>query len=203
MKTRTGLLSIAGLLGLVVAAEATSPFDGTYQVISATKVNQTHMNKGGDIGYCQDRTPGPFTIADGVARYTTQSGDTLVAQVAPNGEFEMHYVEADGSGVRSGGHRADRTGERERAVGADGVLDEHQAALLSIGEGARDRVAGRQRDRRGGVGDRRRRMVAAGGIVGAADVVQDPRRARRRQELADRVRAGSDVAAVGALADRQ
>ena len=99
MKTRTGLLSIAGLLGLVVAAEAASPFDGTYQVVSATKVNQTHMNKGGDIGYCQDRTPGPFTIADGVARYTTQSGDTLVAQVAPNGEFEMHYVEADGSGA--------------------------------------------------------------------------------------------------------
>ena len=100
MKTRVGLLSIAGLLGfLVVAAEAASPFDGIYQVVSATKVNQTHMNKGGDMGYCQDRTPGALTVADGVARYTTQSGDTLVAQVAPNGEFEMHYVEADGSGV--------------------------------------------------------------------------------------------------------
>jgi len=35
---------------------------------------------------------------DGLARYATGSGDNLAAQVAPNGQFEMRFVEADGSG---------------------------------------------------------------------------------------------------------
>jgi hypothetical protein len=97
MRTKTGLLSIAGFLGLVVAAEAASPFDGTYQVSSSTKVNQTFLSRGGDMGYCPDRRPGPFTVVDGVARYSTQSGDNLVAPVAPNGQFEMRHVDSDGS----------------------------------------------------------------------------------------------------------
>ena len=98
MRMHTGLLSIAGFLGLLAAAEAASPFDGTYQVASATKVTQSFVDRGGSTGFCPDRTPSPLTVADGLARYTTQSGDNLAAQVAPNGQFEMRHVEPDGSG---------------------------------------------------------------------------------------------------------
>ena len=51
------------------------------------------------MGYCQDRMPGPFTVMDGLARYTTHSGDNLAAQVSPNGQFEMRHVDPDGSGA--------------------------------------------------------------------------------------------------------
>lgn len=99
MRTRIGLLSMAGFLGVVAAAEAASPFDGTYQFASSAKVNETYISPGGGtMGWCQDRTAGPFTIVDGLARYTTQSGDNLSAQVAPNGEFEMRHANPDGSG---------------------------------------------------------------------------------------------------------
>ena len=49
------------------------------------------------MGHCQDRRLGPFTVVDGLVRCTTEAGDNLVAQVAPNGRFEMRFVEADGS----------------------------------------------------------------------------------------------------------
>jgi hypothetical protein len=98
MRPWTGLLSIAGLLlGILAVAEAASPFDGTYKVASSTKVNQTHVSRSGDMGFCPDRTPGPLTVADGLARYTTESGTNLAGQLAPNGEFEMRFVEADGT----------------------------------------------------------------------------------------------------------
>jgi len=35
---------------------------------------------------------------DGLVRYTAESGDNLAAQVAPNGQLEMRFVEADGTG---------------------------------------------------------------------------------------------------------
>jgi hypothetical protein len=98
MRIGIRLLSIAGLLGFPAAAEAASPFDGTYQVSSATKVTATYVSRHGDTGSCPDRRPSPFTVVDGLARYTTESGDTLAAQVAPNGQFEMRFVEADGTG---------------------------------------------------------------------------------------------------------
>ena len=98
MRMRIGSLSIAAFLGLLAAAEAASPFDGTYQVSSATKVNQTYVSRGGDMGFCPDRRPGPLTVTDGLARYTTESGLNLTGQVMPNGQFEMRFVEADGSG---------------------------------------------------------------------------------------------------------
>src|SRR4051812_2112237 len=98
MRMRTGLLSIVAVFGFLAAAEAASPFDGTYQVASATRVSQTYVDRGGSMGQCPDRRPGPFTVVDGLARYTSESGDSLVAQVAPNGQFEMRHVGADGSG---------------------------------------------------------------------------------------------------------
>ena len=99
MRTQIGLLSIAGFLGLLAAAEAASPFDGTYQVASASKVSETYITRAGATGMCQDRSPGTLTVVDGVARYTTQSGDTLAAQVDSNGQFEMRHVDPDGSGA--------------------------------------------------------------------------------------------------------
>ena len=99
MRTQIGLLSIAGFLGLLAAAEAASPFDGTYQVASASKVSETYITRAGATGMCQDRSPGSLTVVDGVARYTTQSGDTLAAQVDANGQFEMRHVDPDGSGA--------------------------------------------------------------------------------------------------------
>jgi len=99
MRTQIGLLSIAGFLGLLAAAEAASPFDGTYQVASASKVSETYITRAGATGMCQDRSPGSLTVVDGVVRYTTQSGDTLAAQVDANGQFEMRHVDPDGSGA--------------------------------------------------------------------------------------------------------
>ena len=98
MRMRAGWLSITAVFGLLAAAEAASPFDGTYQVASATKVTQSYVSRQGDTGFCPDRRPSPFTVVDGLARYTTESGDTLAAQVAPNGQFKMRFVEADGTG---------------------------------------------------------------------------------------------------------
>src|SRR3954468_19297330 len=89
---------MAGLLGLIAAAEAASTFDGTYQVSSATKVTQTYVSRGGDMAQCPDRKPGPFTVANSVAKYTTETGDTLSGRVSPGGQFEMRVVSTKGSG---------------------------------------------------------------------------------------------------------
>ncbi len=99
MRMAIGLLPIAGCFGLVAAAQAASPFDGTYPFAASAKVSETYRSTKGDMGYCPDRTPGAFTVVDGLARYTTESGDNLAAQVTPNGQFEMRFVEADGSGA--------------------------------------------------------------------------------------------------------
>ena len=48
------------------------------------------------MGQCPDRKPGPFTVANGVAQYKTETGITLSGQVSPNGQFEMRVVEGGG-----------------------------------------------------------------------------------------------------------
>ena len=97
MRGGIGPLSVVGLLGLLATAEAASPYDGTYQLAGSTKVNQTYVSSGGSFGQCPDRKAGPLTVADGLARYTTETGDNLAAQIDVNGQFEMRYVEPDGS----------------------------------------------------------------------------------------------------------
>lgn len=97
MRMKIGLPAIAGIFGLLAAAEAASPFDGTYQFSSSTKVNQAFENKGA-MGFCPDRRPGPFTVVDGQAQYTTETGSKLAAAVGPNGVFQMRFVNPDGSG---------------------------------------------------------------------------------------------------------
>src|SRR4051812_18466861 len=95
MRAQIGLLSIAGFFGLFAAAEAVGPFEGTYQVYSSAKVTESFVTKGA-MGYCQDRQPSPFTVAQGRAAYTTETGRKLEAPVGPNGAFEMRFVEASG-----------------------------------------------------------------------------------------------------------
>src|SRR3954469_2886022 len=97
MRKWTTLLSMAGFLGSLSVAQAASPFDGTYQLTSSKKVTETFHAKGGAMGVCPDRTPSPLTIANGRAKYTTETGNTLEAQVQPNGHFEMRYGARDGS----------------------------------------------------------------------------------------------------------
>ena len=98
MQIHTRLLSIVGFVSLLAAAQAASSFDGTYQVSSATTVNKTFMSPGaGTMGQCPDRKPGPFTVANGMARYTTETGATLSGQVSPNGQFEMRVVKGGGN----------------------------------------------------------------------------------------------------------
>jgi len=99
MQIHTGLLSIVGFVSLLASAQAASSFDGTYQVSSATTVNKTFMSPGGGtMGQCPDRKPGAFTVANGMAGYTTETGVTLSGRVSPNGQFEMQVVQGGGSG---------------------------------------------------------------------------------------------------------
>ena len=76
MRSQIGLLSLVGLLGLLATADAQTPsrFDGTYRLVSTAKVNQTYTSRGGRMLSCTDRTPGPLTIVNGQAKYTTETG---------------------------------------------------------------------------------------------------------------------------------
>ena len=108
MRTQIALLSIVGFSGLLATADAQTPsastagtkFDGTYRLVSSTKVNQMHTSSKGDMAPCPDRTAGPLTIAQGQAQYTTESGYALKGPVGPNGELEMRISAVGGGGSR-------------------------------------------------------------------------------------------------------
>ena len=105
MRRQIGLLSIVGFFGLLAAAEAqtgsaltpSTAFDGTYQVVSSTKVTETYTSPNGGMLPCPDRIPGPLAIVQGQARYTTASGNQLVGTVEPQGQLEMRVMEVGGS----------------------------------------------------------------------------------------------------------
>jgi hypothetical protein len=104
MRMKVGAMAIAGFLGLLAPAEAQIAFDGTYQLASSTKVNDSFVSRRGDMGFCPDRRPGPLTISNGMVHYTTETGRNLSGLVRPNGDFEINFVEADGtSPLRVGG----------------------------------------------------------------------------------------------------
>ena len=92
-------LAILGWCGFHGAAFAQAPspvtatgrFDGTYQVVSSTRVNQSFVQRGGTIGFCPEATPGPLTIAENRLSYTTASGRRLDGTVGPNGAIEIQY----------------------------------------------------------------------------------------------------------------
>ena len=108
MKTQIGLLSIIGFFGMLAAAAAQTPpaspagtaFDGTYPLVSSAKVNQTYVTRGGQMGQCPDRKPGPITIVQGQARYATETGIELRGTVGPEGELEMRMVPVATGGSR-------------------------------------------------------------------------------------------------------
>lgn len=84
MQKHIAWLWIAGLFGLVAAANAQTPspstppataFDGTYAFVSSAKVNETYTTLGTErLRRCGDLWDGPLTIANGHARYNKQEG---------------------------------------------------------------------------------------------------------------------------------
>ena len=71
---------------------------------------------------CPDRTPGPLTIVQGQARYTTETGYELQGAVGPQGHLEMGVMAVGGSRpmeMRTSGAQIDGTGAvRARQLGA-------------------------------------------------------------------------------------
>lgn len=99
MRTQIGLLSIVGFFGLVAAANAQAPspaagapFDGTYRFVSSAKVNKMYTAKKGQMAQCPDRIPGPLTIAQGQAQYTSATGYQVEGTVGPRGELAMRSI---------------------------------------------------------------------------------------------------------------
>jgi hypothetical protein len=104
MRAKIGVMAIAGFFGLFMPAEAQTRFDGTYQLSYSSRVNDTFISRNGVMGSCQERRPGPLTVANGMVRYTTETGRNLAGRVRPNGDFEFGFVAPDGSGsLRVGG----------------------------------------------------------------------------------------------------
>lgn len=96
MRRQIGLLWMVGLFGLVSAANAQTPsptagapFDGKYRFVSSARVNQMYTTKKGLMAQCPDRIPGPLTIRQGRARYTSATGYRLRGTVGPQGELAM------------------------------------------------------------------------------------------------------------------
>jgi hypothetical protein len=96
MRKQIGVLSILGILGLAASADAqtrssapATPFDGTYRLVSAARVNQMYTTKKGLTAQCPDRRPGPLHIEHGRARYTSATGYRLRGQVDPRGQLAM------------------------------------------------------------------------------------------------------------------
>jgi hypothetical protein len=90
----------AGAAASTTASTAGTKFDGTYRLVSSTKVNPMSVSSKGDMAPCPDRTPGPLTVAQGQARYATETGYQLQGPVGPNGELDMRISAVGGGGSR-------------------------------------------------------------------------------------------------------
>ena len=104
MRKQIGLLGIVGFFGLIAGAgaqtpgaTAAGPFDGAYRLVSSERVNKTYITQRGQMAQCVDRTPGPLTIAQGQARYTSATGYRLRGTVGPQGELAMRASGPGGS----------------------------------------------------------------------------------------------------------
>ena len=97
MQKEIGWLWAVGFFGSLAAANAQTPppsaagtpFDGTYRLVSAAKVNATYTTRKGQTGPCPNRRAGPLHIANGKARYTTATGYRVSGTVGPQGELAM------------------------------------------------------------------------------------------------------------------
>ncbi len=105
MHRSVGWLWIVGFFGLAVAANAQAPapagagaqFDGSYPLVSSTIVTPTYRTRGGQMGQCADRTAGPLTVAQGQARYQTETGFVLQGPIGPQGQLAMRSLTPPGS----------------------------------------------------------------------------------------------------------
>ena len=97
MRRPIGLVSVIGLFASLAVAEAQTPppltagaaFDGTYRLVSSSRVNQTFMTRKAQVGQCPDRRPGPLTVKQGKARYKSATGYPVRGRVGPQGELAM------------------------------------------------------------------------------------------------------------------
>ena len=95
MQNNTGLSLIVVFLASFSAANAqTVPpasagtkFDGTYEFVSATKLNESYTNYSGRLQQCEDYRGTPLTIVNGQVRFFTWTGT-----VGPQGELTMHVT---------------------------------------------------------------------------------------------------------------
>lgn len=103
MYRAVGLLSTAGVVGLLAAAHAqtTSPsastqFDGRYAFVSATKLTETYTTtRTNRVGQCGDYTGRPLTIVKGEARYPGRGRLTAAGfegTVGPQGQLAMRLA---------------------------------------------------------------------------------------------------------------
>lgn len=96
-----GWLWLVGFFGLAVAADAQTPlsqtagsqFDGTYPLVSSTKLTQMFTTQSGATRQCPDWTAGPLTIVRGQARFSSASSSDVHADfdgtVVSQGELAM------------------------------------------------------------------------------------------------------------------
>jgi hypothetical protein len=97
MPKQIGLASIVGFFGFLAAANAQvaspstpgAPFDGTYRLVSSTKVNEMYTSYNGHSAQCPSRKPGPLHIVGGSVDYTTATGYRLAGTVGSQGELTM------------------------------------------------------------------------------------------------------------------
>jgi hypothetical protein len=86
------ILPLAAFVALQAAAAHGQSFDGTYRLVAAAPVSATYTSKGGQTAPCPGRNAGPLTIAQGQARYTTETGREVTGTVGPQGELTMRSV---------------------------------------------------------------------------------------------------------------
>lgn len=106
MQKAAGWLSLVGFFGLAVAADAQTPlsqtagsqFDGTYALVSSTKLIQTFtQSQTGRMRPCPDWEVGPLTIVRGQARVSAASSSHAVRAefqgvVGSRGQLAMRSV---------------------------------------------------------------------------------------------------------------
>jgi hypothetical protein len=104
MQKHIGWLGIVGFFGLVAAANAQTPpaptpvtkYDGTYTIVSSTKVNETYITRQNRMGQCPDRIVGPLSVVSGQAHFVNITAGpyrfaspNFEGKVGSNGELEM------------------------------------------------------------------------------------------------------------------
>jgi hypothetical protein len=101
MHKSAGLLWIAGLFGLLAAADAqtpspptaTSQFDGTYRFVSSSNVNEIYMAGIARVGRCPDnKKAGTLHIMNGQVLLSNGPDYRYEGTVGPQGELAMRLT---------------------------------------------------------------------------------------------------------------